>query len=109
MALTVQVLGEAPNIQFSGVQDRSGTTPILGVVNALIVGMFRRGRFDKPMRITQSNICSELGYEPNNPDYQAVQDVIDKYGSVYVLRVGDLGWSVVTQGYGYDWSGSWGN
>ena len=91
MALTVQVLGEAPNIQFSGVQDRSGTTPILGVVNALIVGMFRRGRFDKPMRITKSNIRSELGYEPNNPDYQAVQDALDQFQFVDVLRLSQWG------------------
>ena len=91
MALTVQVLGEAPNIQFSGVQDRSGTTPILGVVNALIVGMFRRGRFDKPMRITKSNIRSELGHEPSNPDYQAVQDALDQFQFVDVLRLSEEG------------------
>lgn len=87
MALTVPVLGEAPNIQFTGVQDRSGTTPILGVVNALIVGKFRRGRVDKPVRITQSNIRKELGYEPNNADYQAVQGLLDQFAFVDVLRV----------------------
>ena len=87
MVQTVKVLGEAPNIQFSGVEDKSGTNPILGVTNGLISGSFRRGRIDKPMYITNSNIRSELGYEPNNRYYQAVQNALDDFSFIWVMRI----------------------
>ncbi len=87
MVQTVKVLGEAPNIQFSGVEDKSGTNPILGVTNGLISGTFRRGRLDKPMRITNANIRAELGYDKNNPFYQAVQTALDTFDFVWVQRI----------------------
>ena len=86
MVQTVKVLGEAPNIQFSGVEDKSGTNPILGVTNGLIVGSFRRGRF-KPMRITNANIRAELGYDKDSPFYQAVQNALDTFDFVWVQRI----------------------
>lgn len=88
MANTVQLLNTASGIQFTGVQDKTGTDSATGLNTALIVGQFRRGRLDKPMTITQDNIRSELGYDKDNQDYQAVQDVLERYSSVDVLRVG---------------------
>ena len=87
MVQTVKVLGEAPNIQFSGVEDKSGTNPILGVTNGLISGTFRRGRLDKPMRITNANIRAELGYAKGSPSYQAVQNALDTFDFVWVQRI----------------------
>jgi len=87
MVQTVKVLGEAPNIQFSGVEDKSGTNPILGVTNGLISGTFRRGRLDKPMRITNANIRAELGYDNDSPFYQAVQNDLDTFDFVWVQRI----------------------
>lgn len=87
MVQTVKVQGEAPNIQFSGVEDKSGTNPILGVTNGLISGTFRRGRLDKPMRITNANIRAELGYDKDNPFYQAVQNALDAFDFVWVQRI----------------------
>ena len=87
MTQTVNVLGQSVAVQFSGVEDKSGTNPILGVTNGLISGTFRRGRLDKPMRITNSNIRSELGYEPNNRYYQAVQNALDDFSFIWVMRI----------------------
>ena len=88
MATTKKPLGEAVGIQFTGTRDETGTNPILGLTDGLIVGQFRRGRTDKPMRITQQNIRAELGYDKESVFYQAVQDVLDQFPFVWVLRVG---------------------
>ena len=88
MATTKKLLGEAVGIQFTGTRDETGTNPILGLNNGLIVGRFRRGRMDKPMRITQQNIRAELGYDKESVFYQAVQNALDNFPHVDVLRVG---------------------
>ena len=91
MTTTKKLLGESVGIQFTGTRDETGTNPILGLTDGLIVGQFRRGRTDKPMRITQQNIRAELGYEPNNRFYQAVQNALDQFPFVWVLRMGSTG------------------
>ena len=91
MATTQKLLGEAVGIQFTGTRDETGTNPILGLTDGLIVGQFRRGRTDKPMRITQQNIRAELGYQPDNKFYRAVQAALDQFPFVWVLRVGSGG------------------
>ena len=91
MATTQKLLGEAVGIQFTGTRDETGTNPILGLTDGLIVGQFRRGRMDKPMRITQQNIRAELGYDKESVFYQAVQAVLDQFPFVWVLRVGVVG------------------
>ena len=87
MATTQKLLGEAVGIQFTGTRDETGTNPILGLTDGLIVGRFRRGRTDKPMRITQQNIRAELGYDKESVSYQSVQDALDQFPFVWVLRV----------------------
>jgi hypothetical protein len=53
-----------------------------------MIGKFKRGRIDKPMTITNANIKALLGYEPRNPDYIAVQDILDKdIPSIQVVRI----------------------
>ena len=85
------IIDQESGIQYQGVEDRSsrtGTYPVIG----MIAGQFRRGRFDKPMTITNENIKAQLGYDPTNPHYMAVQDVLSSgVPSVQVLRVGDGG------------------
>ena len=84
------IIDQESGIQYQGVEDRSsrtGTYPVIG----LITGQFRRGRFDKPMTITNENIRAQLGYDPTNPYYIAVQDVLSAgVPSVQVLRVGEV-------------------
>ncbi len=105
MATTKKLLGEAVGIQFTGTRDETGTNPILGLTDVLIVGQFRRGRTDKPMRITQQNIRAELGYEPNNKFYRAVQDALDYFPHVDVLRVNKLN---TERGWGFNFGNDYG-
>ena len=88
---TTKILGEAVGIQSQGTVDKTETQTKEGLTSALIVGRFKRGRVDKPMTIHQGNIRGQLGYEPNNIDYIAVQDCLDTgVPSIQVLRVGQM-------------------
>lgn len=88
--LTTPILGEAVGVQHAGLQDRTATSTVQGLTEGLIIGKFRRGRTDQPMLITANTIRARLGYEPNNPFYQVVQDCLDKkVPQVWVLRVAD--------------------
>lgn len=87
MAYITKVLGNESGIQYQGVNDKTGTTGA-APINNLIIGRFKRGRLDQPMVITSDNIRSTLGYDPSNPDYVAVQDVLDtNIPSIQVMRV----------------------
>ena len=86
--LTKTILGEAIGVQHGGIQDRTSSNTVQGITHGLIIGKFKRGRTDQPMRINKDTIKARLGYEPNNPFYQVVQDCVDKFPSVWVLRVG---------------------
>ena len=97
------ILANEAGIQYQGVEDKSsktGTYPIIG----MITGTFKRGRFDKPMTITPANIKAQLGYEPDNPHYMAVMDVLASgVPSVQVLRVkSDSLFCVNVPKYNYD-------
>ncbi|WP_151750539.1 hypothetical protein [Acinetobacter sp. TUM15131] len=86
---TTKILGEAIGIQSQGTVDKTETQTNTGLTSAVIVGQFMRGRIDQPMVIHQGNIRGQLGYEPQNPYYIAVQDCLDTgVPSVQVLRVG---------------------
>ncbi|NNP70388.1 hypothetical protein [Acinetobacter sp. Ac_5812] len=86
---TTKILGEAIGIQSQGIIDNTETLTNEGLTSAVIVGQFIRGRFDKPMTIHKGNIRGQLGYEPQNPFYNAVQDCLDTgVPSIQVLRVG---------------------
>lgn len=91
--LTTTILGEAIGVQHGGIQDRTSSNTVQGITHGLIIGKFKRGRTDQPMRINKDTIKARLGYEPNNPFYQVVQDCVDRFTSVWVLRVGDEGGS----------------
>ena len=54
------IIDQESGIQYQGVEDRSGRTGTYPVIG-LIAGQFRRGRFDKPMTITDQNIKAQLG------------------------------------------------
>ena len=82
-----EILANESGIQYQGVNDASSVTgeyPIQG----LMTGIFKRGRFDRPMTIHKSNIKAMLGHEPKNPYYNAVQDALETgVPSVQVLRI----------------------
>lgn len=57
-------------------------------VSGLVIGQFKRGRFDKPMTITSANVRGTLGHDPRNPWYKIVVDAIDAgVPSIEVLRI----------------------
>jgi len=83
-----EILFNEAGIQYQGVNDASGSTGAYPV-QGLIVGQFKRGRLDKPMTIHRDNIKAMLGYDPKNPCYTAVQDVLGSgVPNVQVLRIG---------------------
>lgn len=85
---TTKILGEAVGIQRQDIIDRTEEQTADGLTGAAILGRFKRGRFDAPMEIHLGNIRGQLGYDPKNPDYIAVQDCLDTgVPSVQVLRV----------------------
>lgn len=88
---TLKVLGEAVGVQYQGIVDRTTSNSFANALGVgLITGRFKRGRTDKPMLITPDTIRGRLGYEPNNPSYQAVQSVLDAgVPSVWVLRISE--------------------
>ena len=87
MTNVTEVLGDESGIQYQGVNDASGGSGAYPTIG-LMVGKFRRGRLDKPMTVTSQNIRALLGYEPDNLDYVAVQDVLNTgVPSVQVLRM----------------------
>jgi len=86
---TTKILGEAVGIQRQDIIDRTEEQIAEGLTGAVILGRFKRGRGDAPMAIHQGNIRGQLGYDPKNPDYIAVQDCLDAgVPSVQVLRLG---------------------
>ena len=86
---TTKILGEAVGIQRQDIIDRTEEQTAEGLTGAVILGRFKRGRVDAPMSIHQGNIRGQLGHDPKNPDYIAVQDCLDAgVPSVQVLRLG---------------------
>lgn len=82
MKLT-KILGAQSGIQSSGVKNNSGADTTVQLLNAIIFGQFKRGRFDRPFKVTLENIRAKLGYEPDNKDYRAVEDTL-KMGIAYI-------------------------
>ncbi|WP_228268171.1 hypothetical protein [Acinetobacter sp. TUM15113] len=88
---TLKILGEAVGIQSQGTIDKTEEQIAPSLVSALIIGQFKRGRIDKPMVIHQGNIRGQLGHDPQNHFYNAVQDCLDTgVPSVQVLRIGKV-------------------
>ncbi|WP_111857818.1 hypothetical protein [Acinetobacter sp. CFCC 10889] len=71
-----KVLENEVGLQFDRVKDNTGSTGA-APINGVITGSFKRGRTDRQIQVTQSNIKAVLGYDPDNPDYVAVQDALN--------------------------------
>lgn len=97
---TTKVLREQSGIQYQGVQDKSEASTSDSLSNVIIAGIFKRGRFDRPMKITKSNVRSKLGFDPQSKVYQAVEDALATgVPYVWVQRIAGGG-LVNPQGYG---------
>lgn len=76
-------------IHYSGVGQKESPELIGKQQNIIIVGSFKRGRLDKPFRVTKADCRALLGFDYQNPYYQVVEDLL-KNGAQYVWiqRVG---------------------
>lgn len=72
-----KILGDQVGVQWQGVQDKSESDQPASLGVGVIVGVFKRGQFDKPFPVNANNIRARLGYDPNNLSYMAVQDALD--------------------------------
>ncbi|RLL15897.1 hypothetical protein, partial [Acinetobacter chengduensis] len=68
-----KILQGQAGIQYGAVTDKSGADPRDSLNNAIFTGQFKRGRFDKPMKIHSGNVRAMLGYDPENMDYVAIE------------------------------------
>lgn len=83
-----KVLREQAGIQYSEVSDKSEADPRDSLLNVLVAGEFKRGRLDKPFKVTRANIRSKLGYDPENLQYQAIEDMLNAGAPfVWVQRI----------------------
>ncbi len=93
-----KTLGSAAGVQYQGVIDKTETNSLPSLANGVIIGRFKRGRMDKPFKVTASNYQALLGRDPMNPSYLAVEDAFKRgISEVSILRTGGL-----TQGLGGD-------
>lgn len=75
-------------MQYQGVKDNSTGAPRVDLSVAVVVGQFKRGRIDRMFAVTKESIRARLGYSPDNPDYQVVQDALDLgVPQVWVRRI----------------------
>lgn len=86
-----KTLGSAAGIQYQGVIDKTETNSLPSLANGVITGRFKRGRMDKPFKVTASNYQALLGRDPMNPSYLAVEDAFKRgVSEVSILRIGDV-------------------
>ena len=93
--IETKILNTAVGIQRGDVVDKTESTPLPSLTNGVIIGRFKRGRMDKPFKVTSVNYQATLGYEPSNPSYMLVEDAFKRgISEVSVLRVGSSSVSV---------------
>ena len=87
--IETKILGDAVGIQRQDVIDNSETTVLPSLANGVIAGHFKRGRMDKPFKVTSANYRSLLGHDPSNPSYLAVEDAFKNgVSELSILRTG---------------------
>ena len=90
--IETKILDAAVGIQRQDVIDKSETTVLPSLANGVITGHFKRGRMDKPFKVTAKNYKALLGYDPSNPSYLAVEDAFKNgVNELSILRVGQVG------------------
>lgn len=89
--IETKTLGSAVGVQRGDVIDNSESTSLPSLANGVITGKFKRGRMDKPFKVTARNYRALLGYEPSNPSYMAVEDAFERgISEISVVRVGSF-------------------
>lgn len=87
--IETKILGDAVGVQRGDVIDNSETTVLPSLNNGVIAGHFKRGRMDKPFKVTSANYRSLLGHDPKNASYLAVEDAFKRgVSELSILRTG---------------------
>ena len=87
--IETKILDAAVGVQRGDVIDKSETTVLPSLNNGVIAGHFKRGRMDKPFKVTSANYRSLLGHDPSNPSYLAVEDCFKQgVSELSILRTG---------------------
>ena len=87
-----KILGSAVGIQRQDVIDKTESTVLPSLANGVFMGRFKRGRMDKPFKVTSDNYRNLLGHDPSNPNYMAVEDAFKRgIREVSILRIGGVG------------------
>ena len=95
--IETQILGSAVGIQRQKVIDKTESTPLPSLTNGVIIGRFKRGRMDKPFKVTSENYQALLGRDPKNASYLAVEDAFKRgVSEVTIMRVGSTGGAVIS-------------
>lgn len=87
-----KILGSAVGIQRQDVIDNTESNVLPSLANGVFMGRYKRGRMDKPFKVTSENYRSLLGHDPSNPSYLAVEDAFKRgIREVNILRIGGVG------------------
>ena len=98
--IETKILGDAPGVQNQGLIDKTESTSLPTMTNAVIVGRFKRGRMDKTFKVTASNYQALLGHDPSNPSYLAIEDLFALgVNQIYIVRTGSLGKGITRYSY----------
>ena len=98
--IETKILGDAPGVQNQGLIDKTESTSLPTMTNAVIVGRFKRGRMDKPFKVMASDYQALLGYDPSNPSYLAIEDLfVLGVDQIYIVRTGSLGEGITRYSY----------
>jgi hypothetical protein len=87
MATSTYLSGRS-GVQYNGIETDEGGYPKFNLQNALLVGEFKRGPFNRPFKVTKETMEAKLSFDYNNPYYIALEDAF-KTGAeyVWVMRV----------------------
>lgn len=87
--IETKIISTAVSVQRGDVNDKTESTQVPSTQNGLIIGRFKRGRTDKPFKVTNLSYPGMLGRDINNPDYLTVEDVFNKgVNEVWISRIG---------------------
>lgn len=94
--IETKILDAAVGVQRQDVIDKSETTVLPSLANGVMAGHFKRGRMDKPFKVTAKNYKALLGHDPSNPSYLAVEDAFKRgVSEVSILRTGGTGMACI--------------
>lgn len=103
--ITTKILNQAVGVQRDRAKDKTETATLPSANNGIIVGAFKRGRADKPFKVTRDNYKAILGRDIGNPSYMAVEDAFMRgIKELWVCRLAPG--RPPAQGLAKDYSGS---